>query len=95
MKRGATHASFSGIDIDQGKQDPADVINAILENPMDSRVKTELNCETGLLKVSRILQSSPSTVQRALVLSANRSLKNVSLVFTFWQSSPPPFGTFS
>jgi inorganic pyrophosphatase len=35
-----------------------DVINVVIEIPMESRVKTELDKTTGLLKVDRILHSS-------------------------------------
>lgn len=35
-----------------------DVINTVIEIPMDSRVKTELDKPTGLLKVDRVLHSS-------------------------------------
>jgi inorganic pyrophosphatase len=46
---------WHGVDIGQGSPD---VVNAVIEIPMDSRVKTELDCRTGLLKVDRILHSS-------------------------------------
>ena len=43
--------------IDLGTKFP-DIIPAVIEIPMGSRVKTELDIETGLLKVNRILHSS-------------------------------------
>jgi inorganic pyrophosphatase len=46
---------WHGVDIGQGSPD---VVNSVIEIPMDSRVKTELDCLTGLLKVDRILHSS-------------------------------------
>jgi inorganic pyrophosphatase len=39
-------------------QSSPDVVNVVIEIPMESRVKTELDIKTGLLKLDRILYSS-------------------------------------
>lgn len=49
------HHPWHNVDIGQASPD---VVNAIIEIPIDSRVKTELDKPTGLLKVDRILHSS-------------------------------------
>ena len=50
-----TSHPWHGVEIGQAAPD---VVNAVIEIPMDSRVKTELDKPTGLLKVDRILHSS-------------------------------------
>jgi inorganic pyrophosphatase len=49
------HHPWHNVEIGQAVPD---VVNAVIEIPMDSRVKTELDKPTGLLKVDRILHSS-------------------------------------
>jgi inorganic pyrophosphatase len=49
------HHPWHSVEIGQASPD---VINVVIEIPMDSRVKTELDKPTGLLKVDRILHSS-------------------------------------
>ena len=46
---------WHGVDIGQASPD---IVNAVIEIAMDSRVKTELDKPTGLLKVDRVLHSS-------------------------------------
>lgn len=46
---------WHGVDIGQSSPD---IVNAVIEISMDSRVKTELDKPTGLLKVDRVLHSS-------------------------------------
>lgn len=46
---------WHGVEIGQAAPD---VVHAVIEIPMDSRVRTELDKPTGLLKVDRILHSS-------------------------------------
>lgn len=49
------HHPWHNVEIGQSSPD---IVNSIIEIPMDSRVKTELDKPTGLLKVDRILHSS-------------------------------------
>jgi inorganic pyrophosphatase len=49
------HHPWHNVDIGQACPD---IVNVVIEIPMESRVKTELDKTTGLLKVDRILHSS-------------------------------------